>query len=115
MYPGANFNLARLIAGAEGSLGTVTDTLVHLLPLPKVRGIVVLHFDSMASAVASVGAILACDPSAAELLDGLILRLAEKSLEYRNYLDFVVGKPESLVLVEFCGEQAEEVAPRSTS
>ncbi len=109
MYPGANFNLARLIAGAEGSLGTVTDTLVHLLPLPKVRGIVVLHFDSMASAVASVGAILACDPSAAELLDGLILRLAEKSLEYRNYLDFVVGKPESLVLVEFCGEQAEEV------
>jgi FAD/FMN-containing dehydrogenase/Fe-S oxidoreductase len=109
MYPGADFNLAKLIVGAEGGLGTVTDAVVHLLPLPKVRGVLVLHFDSMANAVASVGAILSCEPSAAELLDGLILRLAEKSLEYRNYLDFVVGRPESLVLVEFCGETTDEV------
>ena len=28
----------------------------------------------------------------AELFDGQILRLAEKSLEYRHYLDFVVGR-----------------------
>ena len=87
----------------------MTEALVHLLPLPKVRGILVLHFDSMAHAVASVGAILSCEPSAAELLDGLILRLAEQSLEYRNYLDFVVGQPESLVLVEFSGEHRDEV------
>ena len=37
MYPGAEFNLAKLIVGAEGTLGTVTEALVHLLPLPKVR------------------------------------------------------------------------------
>ncbi len=109
LYPGAEFNMAKLIVGAEGGLGIVTEALVHLLPLPKVRGIVVLHFDSMASAVESVGNILACEPSAAELLDGLILRLAEKSLEYRNYLDFVVGHPESLVLVEFNGETEQQV------
>ena len=108
-YPGASFNLSKLLVGGEGSLGTITEALVHLLPLPKVRGILVLHFDSMANAVASVGTILSCEPSAAELLDGLIVRLAKKSLEYRNYLDFVVGQPESLVLVEFNGEHAEEV------
>ena len=54
MYPGAEFNLAKLIVGAEGTLATITEALVHLLPLPKVRGMVVLHFDSMAHAVASV-------------------------------------------------------------
>ncbi|MGD9719601.1 MAG: FAD-binding and (Fe-S)-binding domain-containing protein [Pirellulales bacterium] len=113
MYPGASFNLAKLIVGAEGGLGTVTEALVHLLPLPKVRAVVVLHFDSMEHAVESVGAILACEPSAAELLDGLILRLAEKSLEYRNYLDFVVGRPESLVLVEFNGDSREEVQAKA--
>ncbi|MBI3837473.1 MAG: FAD-binding protein [Planctomycetia bacterium] len=113
MYPGADFNLAKLLVGGEGSLGTITEALVHLLPLPKVRGIIVLHFDSMAHAVASVTPILSCDPSAAELLDGLILRLAKNSLEYRNYLDFVVGQPESLVLVEFSGEQAEEVQAKA--
>ncbi len=109
MYPTAEFNLAKILVGAEGSLGTITEALVHLLPLPKVRGMLVLHFDSMAHAVASVGTILACEPSAAELLDGLIVRLAQKSLEYRNYLDFVVGQPESLVLVEFSGEHPAEV------
>ena len=47
--------LAKLIVGAEGGLATVVESLVHLLPLPKVRGILVLHFDSMAHAVAAVG------------------------------------------------------------
>ncbi len=68
-----------------------------------------LHFDSLEAAVAAVGAVLACRPSAAELLDGQIIRLAEKSLEYKHYLDFVVGKPESLMLVEFSGETDEEI------
>ena len=49
------------------------------------------------------------EPSAAELFDGQIIRLAEKSLEYRHYLDFVVGHPDSLMLVEFSGETDEEV------
>ncbi|MEX2114894.1 MAG: FAD-linked oxidase C-terminal domain-containing protein [Pirellulales bacterium] len=113
MYPGADFNLTKLIAGAEGGLGTMTEALVHLLPLPKERGVLVLHFDSMEHAVESVGAILSCDPSAAELLDGLILRLAEKSLEYRNYLEFVVGRPESLVLVEFNGDTPDVVEAKA--
>ncbi len=109
MYPGASFNLAKLIVGAEGTLGTIAEALVHLLPLPKVRCVLVLHFETMQSAVASIGAILSCEPSAAELLDGLIVRLARQSLEYRNYLDFVVGEPESLVLVEFNGQDPAEV------
>ncbi len=113
MYPGADFNLAKLIAGAEGTLGTITEALVHLLPLPKARGVLVLHFDSMQAAVASIRTVLACEPSAAELLDGLILRLAQQSLEYRNYLDFVVGQPESLVLVEFNGQDPDEVRAKA--
>jgi len=108
-FPGADFNLAKLIVGAEGTLACVVEALVHLVPLPARRGIVVLHFDSLEAAVAAVGPVLACRPSAAELLDGQIIRLAEKSFEYRHYLDFVVGRPESLMLVEFSGETDDEV------
>jgi FAD/FMN-containing dehydrogenase/Fe-S oxidoreductase len=108
-FPGANFNLSKLIVGAEGTLACVTEAVVHLVPLPARRGVIVLHFDSLEAAVAAVGPVLACRPSAAELLDGQIIRLAEKSLEYRHYLDFVVGKPESLLLVEFSGETDEEI------
>ncbi len=103
-YPGADFNLARLLVGAEGTLGVVTEALVYLVPKPARRGVVVLHFDSLEAAVASTGPALACKPSAAELFDGQIIRLAENSLEYRHYLDFVVGYPESLMLVEFSGD-----------
>jgi Fe-S oxidoreductase len=109
-YPAADFNLAKLIVGAEGTLACVTEALVHLVPLPERRGIVVLHFNSLAAAVASITSVLACRPSAAELLDGQIIGLAEKSLEYRHYLDFVVGRPESLMIVEFTGESDDEVS-----
>ena len=112
-YPDARFNLARLLVGAEGTLATVTEALVHLIPLPRRRGLVVLHFSSLAAAVAAIDPVLACDPSAAELMDGEIVRLAEKSLEYRNYLDFVVGRPESLVLVEFSGDSPEEIRAKA--
>jgi len=110
---GAAENLARLIVGAEGTLATVVEAELHLSPLPRARGVVVLHYDSLAHAVDATGAALACDPSAVELFDGLILRLAEQSLEYRNYLDFVVGRPESLLLVEFSGERPEDVAEQA--
>jgi len=109
LYGRSPFNLAKLLVGAEGTLGAITQATVHLVPLPAVRGVLVLHFDSLAAAVGSTEAILSCQPSAAELFDGLILRLAERSLEYRHYLDFVVGRPESLMLVEFCGESRAEV------
>ncbi len=33
-FPGANFNLAKLIVGAEGTLACVTEAVVHLVPLP---------------------------------------------------------------------------------
>jgi len=112
-YPDARFNLARMLVGAEGTLATVTEALVHLIPLPAVRGLVVLHFSSLAAAVAAIDPVMACDPSAAELLDGEIVRLAAKSLEYRNYLDFVVGRPESLVLVEFSGDTPEEIRAKA--
>ena len=112
-YPGARFNLARLLVGAEGSLATVTGALVHLVPLPAARGVVVLHFSSLTEAVGAVNRILELDPSAAELFDAQILRLAEKSLEYRNYLDFVVGRPESLVLVEFSAQTFDEVRSKA--
>ena len=96
-----------MLVGAEGTLATVTEALVHLVPLPAARGVMVLHFSSLAAAIDSTMRVMSCDPSAAELFDGQILRLAEKSLEYRHYLDFVVGRPESLMLVEFSGTHEE--------
>ncbi len=114
MYPGADFNLAKLLVGAEGGLGTVTEALVHLLPLPKVRGILVLHFDSMAHAVASVGHdpfLRALGRRTARRLDPAPGRKELWSIA--TISTFVVGEPESLVLVEFCGDTPDEVQAKA--
>jgi FAD/FMN-containing dehydrogenase/Fe-S oxidoreductase len=111
-FPGAAFNLARLIVGAEGTLATVTEAKVHLIPLPRERGIVVLHFESLDDSCAALAATLELQPSAVEFIDKMIVDMARKSLEYRNYLDFVVGEPESLIIVEFSGDSREDVEGR---
>lgn len=108
-YPGAAFNLARLICGAEGTLATVVEALVHLVPLPKERTIAVLHFDSLDHSTACLGTVLSCSPSAAEFFDRMIIDLARQSLGYRDHLDFVIGNPESLIIVEFSGDTQEQV------
>ncbi|MHB1037694.1 MAG: FAD-binding and (Fe-S)-binding domain-containing protein [Pirellulales bacterium] len=108
-YAGAEYNVAKLVVGAEGTLACVTEAVVHLVPVARESAIAVLHFQTLADAVASLGTVLECGPSAAELFDGMILGLAEKSLEYRHYLDFVVGRPESLLLVEMSGDSPGEV------
>ncbi|MFO0897517.1 MAG: FAD-linked oxidase C-terminal domain-containing protein [Pirellulales bacterium] len=112
LYPNSPYNLSKLFVGAEGTLGCVTEALLHLVPLPQTRGVVVLHFDSLAAAVAPINGLLELGPSAVELFDGLIVRLADRNLHFARQLDFVVGRPESLVIVEFSGDSADEVRDR---
>src|SRR5262245_18891507 len=86
-----DFNLARLIVGAEGTLGTVTEALLHVVPLPKERGVVCLQFRTIDAALESVTKILECQPSAVELLDRNIVELSRTNLKYKKSLAFVVG------------------------
>ncbi len=94
-------------------MACVVEALVHLVPTPPERAIVVLQFDSLTDSVAQVNAILEHEPSAVEMFDGLILRLADHNLEYRRYLDFVVGRPESVLIAEFSGHDAIDVRRRA--
>jgi FAD/FMN-containing dehydrogenase/Fe-S oxidoreductase len=104
------FNLARLIVGAEGTLGTVTEAVLHVVPLPEERGVVCLQFHTIDAALDSVTKILACQPSAVELLDRNIVELSRTNLKYKKSLAFVDGAPEALLIVEFAGDNPVQVA-----
>lgn len=103
------FNLAKLIVGAEGTLGTITEAVLHAVPLPKQRGVACLQFRTIDAALKSVTTILETEPSAIEMLDKYIIELSRTNLEYRHYLDFVEGTPEALLIVEYSGETLEFV------
>jgi FAD/FMN-containing dehydrogenase/Fe-S oxidoreductase len=104
------FNLARLIVGAEGTLGTVVEALLHIVPLPKERGVVCLQFCTIDAALETVTQILECRPSAVELLDRNIVELSRANLKYKKSLEFVEGTPEALLIVEFSADDPVQIA-----
>ena len=105
-------NLAHLIVGSEGTLGTVVEARVKLHQLPPAVGLAVLHFDSMLPALEAGVVALDLHPTAVELVDRMVLDLARESLEYSRRLHFVEGEPGALILVEFAGGSRAEVASK---
>ena len=105
----ADFNLSRLFVGAEGTLGVITEAVVHLVPIPKERAVVALEFATIDAALECVPTILATTPSAVELLDHNIVTLSRQNLKYKTALDFVAGTPEAILIVEWSGDRIEIV------
>lgn len=103
------FNLSRLIVGAEGTLGIITEATLHAIPLPRERGVACVLFESVDTAVQAVPMILEVRPSAVELLDQNIVELSRENLQYQNYLDFVSGAPAALLIVEFMGDTRQQI------
>ena len=104
------FNLARMVVGAEGTLGVVTEAVLHLVPLPKERGVVCLQFETIDAALEATLRILECQPSAIELLDRHIVELSRTNLKYRRSLDFIEGTPDATLIVEFSGDTPVQVS-----
>jgi FAD/FMN-containing dehydrogenase/Fe-S oxidoreductase len=102
-------NLAKLIVGSEGTLATVVEATIALVPLPPAVGLAVLHFDGLLPALETGTGILELGPSAVELVDEMVMDLARKSLEYSRLMNFVHGEPKALIIVEFTGENDKEI------
>ncbi len=107
-----HLNLARLFAGAEGTLGTVVSVELNLVPLPAMTRMALLHFDNLRAALESVPAILETGPSAVELLDRMLLDMTRTHPEYARLLTFVDGNPAAILMVEFYGDTETELAAK---
>lgn len=69
------YDLRALFTGSEGTLGTVTEATLRLLPKPKLVRTALAAFDSIERAAASVTAVMSSGvvPTAIELLDSLTI------------------------------------------
>jgi len=104
-----SFNLSRIFVGSEGTLGTVVEAKMRLVPKPKWTAMSVIHFDSDQAALECAAAVLRTAPYAMESTDKMILNLARGNIEQSRKLGFVQGSPDSLLMVEYAGETEEEV------
>ncbi|MDO4630052.1 MAG: FAD-binding protein [Planctomycetia bacterium] len=73
---GKLLNMARLIAGSEGTLGVITSVKMRLPEIPAVRKTILLLFTSMEKAMQAVPTLLQFHPEACDLLDRRYLHLA---------------------------------------
>ncbi|MBI2171260.1 MAG: FAD-binding protein [Chloroflexi bacterium] len=105
-------NLAKLIVGSEGTLAVVTEAVLNLEPLPKVRGLAILHFNSIVEAMEATIATLPHSPAAVELIDDMIIRRSRESLGFARRLTWVQGEPKAMLLVEFFADTPQELAAR---
>jgi FAD/FMN-containing dehydrogenase/Fe-S oxidoreductase len=104
------FDLARFVVGSEGTLLTVVEATVALVPAPRHRVIAVGHFTSVQAAIEATEDALACQPAAVELLDRTILELSRTKLEYRALGSILAGDPDALLFVTFFGDSEAEAA-----
>ena len=103
------FNLSRMLVGSEGTLGTVVEAKMRLVPKPKWTAMDVIHFNDDIEALQCAQVILQTHPYAMESTDKMVLNLARGNIEQSRKLGFVQGSPDSLLMVEYAGETEDEV------
>src|SRR5204863_4084503 len=95
--------LHQLLVGSEGTLGVILDAELNLVPKPKVVGLLIPQFSSLAAAIDALALCLELKPSAVELMDHLLIELARNKLSMRDTAAELRGNPEALLMVEFSG------------
>ena len=101
-------NLARLVAGSEGTLGMVTEATVSLEPVPETKAVALLTYDDLLDALEDVEPALAHDPAAVEVMDDVLLDLARDTAEFADVVGMLPEGTDSVLLVEFYADSDEE-------
>jgi FAD/FMN-containing dehydrogenase/Fe-S oxidoreductase len=111
LLPEAPPNLATLLLGSEGTLAITERVELKLSPQPKNRALGVCHFPTFRSAMEAARHIVKLGPVAVELVDKNLIELARDIAMFRPVMEqFVRGRPDALLLVEFAElDQAENL------
>lgn len=106
-------NLAKLIAGSEGTLGIATAIKMRIVPKPKHAVLCLVPFDEMMTALQSVAGMLRFQPLSLELVDDQIIALGRQSPSMKGRLAWLKGNPNALIIAEFEGETESEAQNRA--
>ena len=101
-------NIGRLLAGSEGTLGALSEITLRIVPLLQNTALLLLSFDTIHSALSSIGQLLELQPIAIEMVDSEIISLGRSSPSMRGRLDWLPGNPKALLMVEVEGKTPEE-------
>lgn len=111
---GQTINLPALLTGSEGTLAFITEITVSLDPLPKPSFLVIQQLDNIDDAWQANLDVLKQHPTAVELIDGEILRLALNNPEARRNMEELhlnsANLPAALLVSEFEEDRKGEIS-----
>ena len=103
-------NLAKLLAGSEGTLAFITEIKLNLVPLPpQEKALVCVHCRSIEEALKANLVALKYQPGSVELIDKVILDCTTENISQRRNRFFLEGDPGAILIVEFAREHREEI------
>jgi FAD/FMN-containing dehydrogenase/Fe-S oxidoreductase len=112
----AEWNLAHLITGSEGTLCFILEAKIKLTPLPKFNNMVIVHFDDRLKGIAAVKDMIQFRPAAVEMLDFNVLQQSKFNAITKRYYDSIIqGDPQAVMTVEFYGDTSEDIASRAAA
>jgi len=100
-------DLARLLAGSEGTLGIFTKIKLKTVAAPAARGLLQLEFDSFEKMARAAPIIVGSGAVACELMDRTLMDMVIEALP--EYRDILPAGPAAVLLVEHTGETEEQV------
>ncbi|MBA13136.1 MAG: anaerobic glycerol-3-phosphate dehydrogenase subunit C [Chloroflexi bacterium] len=106
---GSDFNMAKFVVGSEGTLLTITEAKLKIVPMPKVKCLAVLHCNELIESMEATVASLEIEPGAVELIGSMIIKQAQSNLAYSRITDFISGNPEALLVIELVGDSQKEL------
>ncbi|WP_435577502.1 FAD-binding and (Fe-S)-binding domain-containing protein [Gilvibacter sp.] len=104
------FNLAKLIAGSEGTLGLVTKITLALDELPpKHRAMIAPQYASVEACLKDVAPLMQHNLYSCELMDKKILDCTVNNAKYSPYRAFIEKDPQAVLLLEVCEQSPESL------
>lgn len=103
------FNLAKLIAGSEGTLGIITKMKIRICKKPKQIGLCLLFFANIIEGLKHIEEILEYSPLSVEMIDDHIIEMGKRSPAMQGKLAWLQGNPKMILAVEFQAENVENL------
>ena len=100
-------DLAKLMAGSEGTLAVFTKITLKTVPLPPVKALLQLEFDSLGKMARAVPIIVDSGVVTCDVMDKNVIKLAIESLP--EYRDILPTGAEVVLLIEHTGGNQEQV------
>lgn len=107
------FDLTRILCGAEGSLAFIAEATLNVLPIPKVRQLVNIKYDSFDSALRNAPFLVEAKALSVETVDSTVLNLAREDIVWHSVSELITEVEgqvmQGINLVEFAGDDLEQV------